>query len=250
MSAPQMLLTGTGTIGREILAALLRSTDARVAVLMRHRVRRPVAMRAAALFDALGLAREERARVEVLRGDVTLPALGLDGVTQARLAESLEGIVHTAAATSLMADRALCDAVNRGGTANALMLAERCFSAGHLARFVHVSTALVTGGDSRGRIREDELPVAPVHANNYEWSKYEAERIVRAAMHAGLPVTIVRPSMVVGAGEYGRGRDLTLLYPLMRVIASGGVTRLPADPGASVHLAPLGFVVDAVLRAV
>ena len=79
---------------------------------------------------------------------------------------------------------------------------------------------------------EDELPTAPVYANHYEWSKYEAERIVRAAMHAGLPVTVFRPSMVVGDTETGHTRDFNVIYPLMRLMACGYVTRFPANPAA------------------
>jgi long-chain acyl-CoA synthetase len=187
--------------------------------------------------------------VDVLRGDVTRAGLGLDAMTHARLVDSLDLIIHTAAATSLTADRVLCDGVNRMGTANALILAERCYTTGRLTRFMHVSTALVAGGGSTAIAREDELPVAPAHVNHYEWSKYEAERIVRAAMKAGLPVTIFRPSMVVGDTTTGRTRDFNVIYPLMRIMASGYVTQFPADPDARVHLAPLDFVIEAIMRA-
>lgn len=249
MSAPQILLTGTGTVGRELLRALLTTTDQRVAILIRGRARRSAASRATALFESLGLGPAERARIDVLRGDITAPGLGLDGITQARLAESIETIIHTAASTSLAADREQCDRVNRGGTANALILAERCYSTGRLQRFVHFSTAPISGAALRSPIREDELPVAHAHANHYEWSKYEGERIVRAAMHAGLPVTILRPSMVVADGGSGRARDLTLVFPVMRVVASGGLSTFPADPAARIHLTPLEFVVEAAVRA-
>lgn len=249
LNAPTILLTGTGTVGRELLLAWLRGTDARVAILVRDRGKRGAAQRAEALFTQLGLTAEERTRVEVLRGDVTLTAFGLDAGTAGRLEESVELIVHTAATTSLTADRALCDAVNRGGTANALMFAERCFSAGRLERFMHLSTALVAGGESAAVALEDELPVAPGHANHYEWSKYEAERIVRAAMHAGLPVSVFRPSMVVGDTKTGYTRDFNVIYPLMRIMASGYVSRFPGNPDARVHLAPLDFVVDAIVSA-
>src|SRR5262249_18624636 len=40
------------------------------------------------------------------------------------------------------------------------------------------------------------------------------------------------------------------IYPLMRIMASGYVSRFPADPSARVHLAPLDFVVDAIVRAI
>jgi long-chain acyl-CoA synthetase len=249
MTSATVLLTGTGTVGREVLLALLRRTDRRIAVLMRDRGRRSADQRADVMAAVLALTPAERARVDVLRGDITARGFGLDAATQAHLATSVELFVHTAATTSLTADRALCDAVNRGGTINALMLAERCFMSGRLTRFVHVSTALVAGGRSSGRAREDELPASTAHANHYEWSKYEAERVVRAAMHAGLPVTVFRPSMIVGDTETGRTREFHVIYPLIRMMASGYVHTFPAEPTARLHLAPLDFVVNAITRA-
>jgi long-chain acyl-CoA synthetase len=108
---------------------------------------------------------------------------------------------------------------------------------------------MVAGTSATGVAREDDLPTAPRHANHYEWSKYEAERLVRAALHAGLPVTTLRPSMVVGDTKTGRTRDFNVIYPLMRIMASGCVSRFPGDPAAKLHLAPLDFVVDAILGA-
>ena len=249
MTGATVLLTGTGTIGREVLLAFLRHTDSRVAVLMRDRGRRLAAQRLDALAAALALTPAERARVDLLRGDITAPGFGLDAGMLARLVRSVELFVHTAATTSLTADRALCDAVNRGGTVNALMLAGRCFMSGRLTRFAHVSTALVAGGGSSGLAREDELPAGTGHANHYEWSKYEGERVVRAAMHAGLPVTVFRPSMIVGDTDTGRTRDFHVIYPLIRMMANGYLHTFPAEPTARVHLAPLDFVVNAITRA-
>ncbi len=248
-NAQHILLTGTGTIGREILLALLQNAANKVTVLMRDRGRRTAAERTQRLCGDLCLSSEQISRVEVLRGDVTVSGFGLDAATQARLVGSLDLIMHTAATTSLTADRELCEAVNRDGTTHALILAEKCFSHGKLKRFAHLSTAFIAGGGSHARAREDELPIAPTHLNHYEWSKFEAERIVRAAMHAGLPVTIFRPSMVVGSTADGRTRDFNVIYPLMRILASGYVTRFPADPKAHIHLAPIDFVVNSVMQA-
>lgn len=247
MSARRILLTGVGTIGRELLTPLLRGTPNHISVLIRDRRRQPARQRAEALFQELQLTPAERARVDVLQGDVTCAELGLGAEVCARLIEELDLIIHTAAATALTADRALCDAVNRVGTANVLVLAERCYVSGRLERFMHLSTAMIAGAESVGVAREDDLPANPHHSNHYEWSKYEAERLVRAAMHAGLPVTVFRPSMVVGETETGRTRDFDVIYPLMRLMAAGFLTRFPADPSARIHLAPLDFVIDAIV---
>ena len=245
----RVLLTGVGTVGREVLLGILRRTSRDVLVVVRDRGRRRAPDRATALFDEIGLSADERRRVTVLCGDVTSPGFGLGPAALDGVIGSAEVIVHTAATTSLTADRELCDRVNRGGTAHALMIAERAFGAGVLTRFVHVSTAMVAGSLSDGRILEDELPIAPAHGNYYESSKYDAERIVRAAMGAGLPAAILRPSMVVGDSRTGRTRDFDVIYPLMRILASGYVTRFPAEPAAPVHLAPLDMVVEGTLAA-
>ncbi len=161
MTATDTLLTGTGGVAREVLLALLRRTPARVALLVPDRQRRRALPRAAALFDRLGLDAAERGRVDVLTGDVALPNLGLQAEVRGRLTDTLETIVHTAGATA----DALAGVV-RGdsGTANALLLAERCFMAGRLQRFIHVNGAT-------------------------------EDRMVRAAMNAGLPVTIIGPGI-------------------------------------------------------
>lgn len=245
-----ILLTGTGTIGGELLLGLLRRTHHRVSILVRDRGRQKAEPRAARLFKQLGVTDAEQARVEVLRGDVTQDNFAFDSDTLARLIETLDVIIHTAATTSLTSDRALCDEVNRKGTANALTLAGACFTNGRLERYAHLSTAFVAGGGSQMVAREDELPDAPQHLNGYEWSKYEAERIVRVAMRAGLPVTIFRPSMVVGSTKDGFTRDFNVIYPLLRIMSSGYATQFPADPRAFVHLAPIDFVVDGILKAI
>jgi nucleoside-diphosphate-sugar epimerase len=151
--------------------------------------------------------------------------------------------------TSLTADAALCDEVNVGGTRHALELASEARATGRLRKLVHLSTAFVTGARSGGVSSEDELPAAPAHFNHYERSKYEAEALVRAATMAGLPATIVRPSMVVGDTATGWTRNFNVIYPLVRLLANGDVTSLPADAGARLHLAPIDYVVDVVVAA-
>lgn len=147
-----VLLTGTGAVGRDVLIALLRRTPSRIALLMPDRRHRPSLPRANALFERLALDGGERSRVDVLSGDVSLPNLGLSADVRGRLTESLESIVHTAGTDQCADD----------GTANTLFLAERCFMSGRLHRFIHVNGAT-------------------------------EDRMVRAAMNAGLPVTIVGP---------------------------------------------------------
>jgi len=128
-----VLLTGTAGVGRDVLLALLRRTPARVALLTAD--------------DTLELDAKERARIDLLGGDIGAPDLALRADVRGLLAETLETIVHPS-----------------GVTADVLLLAERCFMAGRLQRFIHVDGAT-------------------------------EDRMVRAAMNAGLPVTIIGPGI-------------------------------------------------------
>ena len=71
-----------------------------------------------------------------------------------------------------------------------------------------------------------------------------------AFLNAGLPVTIFRPSMVVGSTRDGATRDFNVIYPLLRIMSSGYVSRFPARADALVHIAPIDFVAGAILKAI
>ena len=242
-----ILLTGTGTIGSELLLALVRGTSHRVCVLFRNKPDRSFQARAVLLFENLGLTIGEISRISVLEGDVAKEGFGLDRETIDKLTNELDFIIHTAATTSLTADEILCERVNLGGTRNALDLAKNCFKNGRLSRLVHLSTVFVVGDDSSTRALEDGLPDLPHHFNFYESSKYEAEKLVRAAIRENLPATIFRPSMVVGDTHTGWTREFNVIYPLIRMLSRGYISHFPADPDCFVHLAPINFVVEAIL---
>ncbi|MGI9036670.1 MAG: SDR family oxidoreductase, partial [Pyrinomonadaceae bacterium] len=234
-----ILLTGTGTIGRELLLEFVRGSSHKIFVLMRDKGKRDARARANLLFEKLELTDEETSRIEILRGDAAEKDFALGAETVAQLTKELDFIVHTAAATSLTADEILCETVNVGGTKNALALAESCLKNGNLRRFVHLSTAFVAGAETDlNLIPENDLPDAPRHFNFYEKSKYEAEKLVRSAMKNNFPATIFRPAMVVGDTETGWTRDFNVIYPLVRILASGYIKNFPADSNGFVHLSP------------
>ena len=246
-----ILLTGTGTIGRELLLEFVRGTANKIFVLMRDKGKRDAKARANLLFEKLELTQEETSRIEILRGDAAQKDFALDAEIIAKLTKELDFIVHTAAATSLTADEILCETANVGGTKNALSLAENCLKNGKLRCFVHLSTAFVAGAAEADLhlIPENDLPDAPKHFNFYEKSKYEAEKLVWAQMKSGFPATIFRPAMVVGDTETGWTRDFNVIYPLVRILATGYIKSFPADSNGFVHLSPINFVVRAIAES-
>jgi long-chain acyl-CoA synthetase len=109
-----------------------------------------------------------------------------------------------------------------------------------------VSTAYVAGR-RRDAVAEDDLTGRWGFANAYEHSKYEGERLVRAA-RAELPVTVVRPAMIVGDTRTGAIKTFNTVYVPLRRYLTGRLRVVPTRPGLRVNIVPVDWVADATVR--
>jgi len=180
-------------------------------------------------------------RVIPVVGDVERPRLGLRYSVAERLRGRTTHIIHTAASINLRMPLALARATNVMGTREALAFAVSCPV---LERFVHLSTAYVAG-DRTGLIREDEGYLGQRFLNAYEQSKCEAETLLLDAAPR-VPVSIARPSIIVGNSRDGRTCNFGTLYHPLRLIADGLLTRIPGDPNSPLDLVPADYVADRV----
>ena len=89
-------------------------------------------------------------KIEVVEGDVSHPALGLDDATQARLAKSLDLIVNSAGLTDFNPDLREALSSNVDSAIHLLEFLRRCSHAG----LMHLSTCYVTGMRD-GRVSEE-----------------------------------------------------------------------------------------------
>ena len=173
--------------------------------------------------------------------------LGLSSAEYRALTRELTWIHHLAGIYFMGVDDATARNVNVGGTRTVLDLAR---DAGKLARVVHWSTAMVSG-HRNGRIYEEELDAGQKFHNAYERTKYDAERMVRAAMRQ-LPITVMRPSIIVGDSATGEIDKLDGPYYLMVLIATNTSNlRLPmlGRGDNPLHLVPIDYVIEAAWRA-
>jgi dephospho-CoA kinase len=182
-------------------------------------------------------------RAEVLVGDVCDMDLGLSSVEYRALSRELTWIHHLAGIYFMGVDDDTARQVNVSGTRTVLDLAR---DVGRLERVVHWSTAMVSG-DRKGRVYEEDLEAGQKFHNAYERTKYEAEKLVRAAMRQ-LPITVLRPGIIVGDSTTGEIDTLDGPYYLMVLIATNASgLRLPllGRGGAPLHLVPIDYVIDA-----
>ena len=242
-----ILLTGaTGFVGMAVLARLLERTDRYVVVLVRAPSSAQADARLNALlgsvFDAPG---RHRRRVTAVCGDLTAPGLGL-GADRDWIAEEVRDVVHGAASVAFDLPLAESRSINVEGTRRILDLAEDCAARGEgLRRITYVSTAYVAG-DRHGCAREAELDVGQGFHNAYEQSKHEAEHVVWSR-RARLPVTIVRPSIVVGERGTGWTASFNVVYGPLRAFASGTYLVLPGRRDAVLDIVSVDHVADAIL---
>jgi dihydroflavonol-4-reductase len=188
------LVTGaTGLVGSHVTRLLVARGDS-VRALVRER---------SPLDELAGM------DIELVHGDV------LDRRSVRRAMRGVQRVFHVAGITSMRASADRVFAVNVGGTRIVL---EEALRAG-VARAVHTSSVAAVGPAPRGSTAdEDQVFRAGRYGLPYVNAKHEAElEAMRLAAH-GLPVVIVNPAHVFGAGD--RHRSST---ELVRRFLSGSI---------------------------
>jgi thioester reductase-like protein len=242
-----VLITGaTGFVGMEVLARYLERTDKRIFALVRAPDDEAARERIDGVLTNLFGSRAKRYadRVRPVAGELTAPGLGLGERRSRALAKEVSTIVHSAASVSFALPLDEARAINLEGTRRMIEFAELAAAHGDgLQRYGHVSTAYVAGTHD-GRFSETDLDVGQDFNNSYEQSKFEAEKLVRE--HPNLPVTIMRPSIVVGDRRNGWTSAFNVLYWPLRAFARGMFEAVPAVESAPVDVVSVDYVADGI----
>ena len=210
-----VLVTGaTGLVGSHVTRLLVERGD-RVRVTIRDRSR----------LDNL-----EGLDVERVNCDV------LDRRQVRRALRGVERLFHIAGMTSLRASRDALFGVNVKGTQIVL---EEAMRAG-VERAVHTSSVAAIGPAPRGSTADERqpFPVASIDVQ-YVHAKREAEAEALRAAARGLPVVIVNPAHVFGAGDLYRSSTELVLRFLRRQIPAyvdGALNVVDAEDVARGHL--------------
>jgi thioester reductase-like protein len=242
-----LLLTGaTGFVGTAVLARILERTERRVVVPIRAGSQSEADGRLEALMRTMCTRPGQyTGRVRAVCADLTRPGLGLAG-TRGWIADHVDEIIHCAASVAFNLSLAESRAINVEGTRRVLDLAHDCAAGGDgLRRMTCVSTAYVAG-DRHGYAEETELNVGQGFHNAYEQSKQEAERLVSGERDR-LPLTVVRPSIVVGERETGWTSSFNVMYGPLRAVAAGAFPLMPGRRGGVLDIVTVDFVADAIL---
>jgi thioester reductase-like protein len=200
-----------------------------------------------AMSEAEEIAEETNTPLEsfvIVEGDITLPDLGISHDDLDTIRSETTCVFHLAAVYDLSVAKDAAMSVNLQGTKNVNDVA---LSIRGLKRYNYVSTCYVAG-KREGVILESELEHDAGFRNYYEESKYLAELEVDA-LKSRLPVTIYRPSVVVGDSVTGETAKYDGIYHLIHYLRKAPTLLRFINVGndkVRLNLVPVDFVVDAL----
>lgn len=233
------LLTGYPSFPARRMAELVVQREPKT--LLYCVVRKDLAKPATELADMLP--QDQRARLVMVEGDAAAMDMGLSGREFREVSARIDRIFHFAQVTYMDAEPALARYVNVQGIKEALEMGRE---APNLRCIVHLSTASVSGLQT-GLVREQDLGSHAGYRTVIEETKAHAERIARRAM-SGLPIVVLRPSLIIGDSESGEVDRFDGPYPLILLILSSPAKSsvpLPIRGDLPLNLVPIDFVVSA-----
>jgi nucleoside-diphosphate-sugar epimerase/predicted lipid carrier protein YhbT len=182
-------------------------------------------------------------RVQVIEGDILDDRIDPGPINL---------VIHCAACTAFN-DGSIQDShqTNVQGLRSILDVARR-----QRVPLVHVSTAYVSGNRT-GDALESELDVGQDFNNTYERTKCEGEALVHEwASQTGLPLIVLRPSIVLGDRSHGRAVRFSTLCQLMRALDTIGPSlagqrlRLVGQAGVTKNIIPVDYFADVAWRII
>lgn len=180
----------------------------------------------------------------LIEGDITLPDMGINAEDLEVLRAETTDIYHLAAVYDLAVEKDLAYRVNLEGTRNVNDFAR---SVENLHRYNYISTCYVAG-KRKGLILETELARDAGFRNFYEETKYLAEIAVEN-LKDEIPVTIFRPSVVVGDSKTGETAKYDGIYYLIHYLRKAPHLLRFINVGnteVKLNLVPVDFVVAGI----
>ncbi len=235
MASPIYFITGTtGFLGGELLRNILaKDPNAQCYCLIRD--------------SSLSRFTVNSDRVFPIKGDITLEQLGLSTQEYQDLANKITHIIHSAAVVQFEKPKAFLEAVNVQGASNMITFAKACQQ--HNPEFKvygHVSTAYVAG-KRKGIVTEEDFSDADGFKNNYEATKFAAEKLVHEVKDT-LPIMIFRPSIILGHSIDGSTVRSNVLFPSTQIIKRIPLpfTLLPANKNCLLDVVPVDYVAKSI----
>lgn len=248
-----VFVTGaTGTIGSRLIPELLKEGNAVLKLLIRASSDGEMRRK---LNSVLGFwnvdthAVKAGGCIEGIRGDVTFEDLGMVQGLYIKLSREVTHIIHCAADIKLILPLKEARRCTLDGTKNVIRFSKKCIENGQFRRFNFISTMEVAG-DMKGLIPEKFLDGKRSFLNTYEIAKAETEDFLQGLSEKGFPVTIYRPTMVVGDSGTGKTIKFQAFYHFLEdMFLSPPSIFVPFKADWRLDTVPVDFVAKVIKNA-
>jgi amino acid adenylation domain-containing protein/thioester reductase-like protein len=239
----RVFVTGvTGFVGSQVLAALLRDTDAEIVCLVRAmnlgaartRLRRSLAARQlAGLWDD--------SRIEIMVGDLAEPALGLDQKGVDIVRDGCDAIFHCGAMVDLLQSYAALKPSN----VEAVRTLIGWTATGRPKALHYVSTLSVIDPSTGPELVTEASGLESWRGliGGYSQSKWVGDTLARQAQALGLPVSVYRLGTITGDRAQAICNETDMIWRVLRASVSIG-----AIPDIHIAMTPADDIADAMLR--
>lgn len=232
------LTGGTGVVGSAFLQRIAARQE-RVTLLLRADTQRQADERLKGLLVYCAVAPEAAGKIDAVPGDLYRPGLGLAEQAYARVADRCTHLVHCAGNVHMNLPLAEARRQTLAMTTGILALLE----SSRAARKLEFVSTVGVAGHTAGDIPEQWLDHPRAFRNSYEAAKAEAETLVAAKISAGRPITVHRPSMVVGDARSGKTIGFQVFYYLCEFLSGArSYGFLPRMDGMRLDIVPADYV--------
>lgn len=240
-------LTGaTGFLGTFLLAELLQQTRADIYCLVRASSIEEARVRIISRLKHYQLWQPDLSdRIIPILGDLGKPLLGIEAQQFSRLAEKIDVIYHCGASVNIVYPYSALESINVLGTQEVLRLASQ--SKIKPVHFISTVDVLTSSNGEIAIVTEDSdrtLCGTGLHSG-YAQSKYMAEQLVKMAHERGLPVTIYRPSNIMGQTKTGVCPTTSFLARTINGCIQMGIA---PEVEAVLNLVPVDYVSQAIVH--
>ncbi|WP_022668829.1 SDR family oxidoreductase [Desulfospira joergensenii] len=238
----------TGAIGAALIPLLLEDQDSSIDLLIRAENENHLQERLNKLFVfwEFDFEDERKKRVNGIIGDISQALFGMNSIEYDRLSKKCTHIIHSAGNVRMNLPLEEARRCSVDSAKNVVELAGICLKNKNLEKIEFVSTVGV-GGRMPGIVPETWIDTEREFHNTYEQAKAEAEDFIRKQVEKGMPITVHRPSMVVGDSITGKIIHYQIFYHLCEFLSGRrtlGFT--PATGTARLDIIPSDYVAKVI----
>lgn len=240
-----IFITGaTGTIGSRVIADLLKDKTTKLSLLIRAKNSGQANLKVTKLLEFWNVDVSQLKRIKVVLGDITQTNLGIDTKKYNDLIKDTTHIIHMASALKLNMTKKQARTIILESTKEIVKLSKKCEK---FVRFNYMSTMEVSGNLS-GTIKEEFITQKRKFLNTYEMAKSETEEFLKSEIEEGLPVTIYRPSMVVGDSMTGKTFTFQSFYRMMNdIFINPKSSIIPGSKSFNLDTIPVNYISEAIV---